>query len=297
MRMSWIAVIALMLGGGVAAPGNAAPAADPIAAHRRACAGHDGWADPAPPVHIFGPIYDVGTCGITVLLIRGDAGAVLIDTGPAEAAPIVARNIRRLGVRLHEIKLMLATHEHLDHVGGMAALQRQTGATIRLTPAASLALRRGGIAPGDPQAGAIDPPPAAIVGKPLADGAVVRLGNLALTMHATPGHAPGGSSWTWRSCEGATCRTIAYADSLSAISRPDYRFSDHPDRVAALRRSVATVAALPCDILITPHPGASDLYSRLYGAQPLVDRTRCRTYAAAARRALDTRLATEGRAR
>jgi metallo-beta-lactamase class B len=289
--MSWIAAGLLL------AFATAMPAGASVAEHRRACAGHDGWADPAPPVRVFGQVYDVGTCGITVLLIRGDKGAVLIDTGPAEAAPIVARNIRRLGLRLRDVKLMLATHEHVDHVGGMAALQRQTGATIRLTPAASAVLRSGRVARGDPQAGSIDPPAAAKVGTPLTDGEVVRLGRLALTVHFTPGHSPGGSSWTWRACEGAACRTIAYADSLSAIARKGYRFSEHPDRVAALRRSFATVGALPCDILITPHPGASDLYPRLYGAKPLVDPGLCRAYAEGARKALDAKLAAERRSR
>jgi metallo-beta-lactamase class B len=135
------------------------------------------------------------------------------------------------------------------------------------------------------------------VGKPLADGEIVRLGGLALTVHFTPGHSPGGSSWTWRACDGAACRTIAYADSLSAVARKGYRFSDHPDRVAALRRSFATVGALPCDILVTPHPGASDLFPRLYGAKPLVDPGLCRAYAEGARRSLDTRLAAERRSR
>ena len=295
MGMNWVAAAGLLLACTVAAPAMAATAT--AAEHQRACAGHDGWADPAPPVRVFGQVYDVGTCGITVLLLRGDKGDILIDTGPADAAPAVARNLRRLGIRKGDIKLMLATHEHFDHVGGMAALQRQTGATIRLTPAASAVLRRGSVAPGDPQAGSIDPPPVAKVGEPLADGEVVRLGRLALTVHFTPGHSPGGSSWTWRACEGAVCRSIVYADSLSAVSRKGYRFSDHPDRVAALRRSFATVGALPCDILITPHPGASDLFPRLYGARPLVDPGLCRAYAEEARRNLDARLAAERRSR
>lgn len=268
-----------------------------MAEHHRACAGHDGWADPAPPVRVFGNVYDVGTCGITVLLLHGDKGDILIDAGPAEAAPIVTANIRRLGLRMSDIKLMLATHEHSDHVGGMAALQRETGAIVRLTPAASEAVRRGKVAPNDPQDGSIDPPAAAKVGKPLGDGEVVRLGRLALTVHFTQGHSPGGSSWTWRACEGATCRTIAYADSLSAVSRKGYRFADHPDRVAALRRSFATVAALPCDILITPHPGASDLFARFYGVKPLAGSGLCRAYAEGARQVLAARLAAERRSR
>ena len=86
-----------------------------------------------------------------------------------------------------------------------------------------------------------------------------------------------------------------YADSLTAVSRADYRFTDHPARVAALRASFAKVAALPCGLLLTPHPAASNMFDRLAGKAPLADPAACRTYAAAARSRLDERLAKESK--
>ena len=82
--------------------------------YQAACAGKDGWSDPAPPLHVFGNTYDVGTCGITVLLITSPKGHVLLDAGPAEAAPLVAANIERLGFRLGDVKLIGTSHEHAE---------------------------------------------------------------------------------------------------------------------------------------------------------------------------------------
>jgi metallo-beta-lactamase class B len=110
--------------------GAAAPEEQPAGASKDiagACAGRDGWSDPAPPAHIHGRSWYVGTCGITVVLVETSAGLVLIDTGPEEAAPHVLANIRALGFDPRQVKWLLMTHEHFDHVGGMAAIQRATG--------------------------------------------------------------------------------------------------------------------------------------------------------------------------
>ncbi|HKR25017.1 MAG TPA: MBL fold metallo-hydrolase, partial [Allosphingosinicella sp.] len=84
------------------------------AALARACEGHDGWSDPAPPARIHGSTYYVGTCGISAILIAGRDGHVLIDSGPAEAAPQIVANIQRLGLRVGDVRLILSSHEHLD---------------------------------------------------------------------------------------------------------------------------------------------------------------------------------------
>ena len=273
----------------------AAAAAQPVpfAQHQVECAGKLGWSDPAPPIRIFANIYDVGTCGVVVLLIAGPRGHILIDGATAEAAPHVARNIERLGFKLMEIRLMLASHEHLDHVGGSAELQRLTGARLMVMPEARYALESGLLAPDDPQFGLYPAFPPARVDGVLRDGQTVSVGPLRLTAHATFGHVRGSTSWTWRSCENRTCHAIAYADSATAAAAPGYRFSDHPDHVERFRASLRKIGRLRCDILITPHPAASNLYARLAGEAPLVNTRACADYATAAAGKLDERLAGE----
>jgi metallo-beta-lactamase class B len=282
-----------------------APPAEPIpmsqvrsegAALARACEGRDGWSDAAPPARIFGNTYYVGTCGIAVLLVTSPQGHVLVDGATEQAVPSIIANIRALGFNERDVKLIVGSHEHIDHMGGFAALKAATGAAVRVSVAARPVIESGRSAADDPQAGLLPPMTPVPVETVVADGEVVEVGPLRLTAHATPGHTDGGTSWTWRSCEGPNCATLAYVDSLTAVSRDDYRFTDNPARVAPFRATFERVNRMPCDILVTPHPGMSNLFERLAGTQALVDRDACRRLVHAMRERLDARLAREAAA-
>jgi metallo-beta-lactamase class B len=289
-----LALLALFTTLFTAEPTLARPATTDIA---RACQGHDGWADPAPAAHIFGRSWYVGTCGITAVLIDSGVKAkrhlVLIDGGPAEAAPLVEANIRALGFALDEVAWILSTHEHNDHAGAFAQLKRDTGAKLAAGRVSATVFASGDPAPDDPQAGIIKPIAPLPVDRVLAPQDRVQLGTLVLTARATPAHSPGSTSWSWRACEGRLCHSIAYADSASTVSADDYRFGAHPARIAAVGAGLRAIAAMPCDILLTPHPEASNLLARLSGQAPLVAPDACRAYAAAARARFLQRLATE----
>jgi metallo-beta-lactamase class B len=269
-----------------------APIATAGPAFAAACKDNDDWDKPAPPVRIHANTYLVGTCGISSILITGSDGHVLIDGGTEAGANLIAANIRSLGFRLTDIKYLLSSHEHFDHVGGIARLQRLTGARVIASPTAARVLATGAAGAGDPQAGMDKPFPAARVDRIVENGDTVRTRDLLLSAAATPGHTPGALTWHWVSCEAGVCRTIVYADSLTPVSRDDYRFGAHPDYVAAYRASIARVAALDCDILLTPHPSASDMVRRLARAQ-MENENACRDYAASLTRQLDARLAKE----
>jgi len=253
----------------------------------------DSWTRPAPPVRIHGNTYLVGSCGISSILIVGSDGDVLIDGGPEAAAGLIADNIRALGYRLQDVRFILTSHEHYDHVGGISELQRLSGATVVTSAAAALVLRSGVPAASDPQFGLAKRFPAVEVGRIVRDGEEVLLGNVMLTAVATPGHTAGAMSWRWVSCDGGVCRTIVYADSLTPVSNDAYRFSDHPSELAAFRASIAKIADSPCEILLTPHPSASRMPDRLAIGRPLLDPEACKTYAAERTKALDDRLAKE----
>lgn len=262
------------------------------------CSAESGWNDPARPAHIFGNTWYVGTCGISAILVTSEQGHILIDGATEQAAPMIEANIRALGFEPGDIRYIILSHEHFDHVGGIAALQQVTGAAVVAREPAAATLERGVNSPDDPQFGSLQPfPPIANVRR-IGTGEVLALGELAFTAHATPGHTAGSTSWTWKSCEAATCQNMVYADSLTAISSDAYRFSDevaHPGTLASFRKSIGTVAALPCDILMTPHPGASQLFERLGPAASasLVDQAACRKYSDNASLRLDARLKKE----
>ena len=258
-----------------------------------ACKDWDEWDKPAPPVRIHANTYLVGTCGISSILITGDDGHVLINGGTEKGAEVVAANIRALGFKLKNIRYLLISHEHFDHVGGIARLQQLTGATLVTSAPAEKVLNTGLPSIDDPQAGMHKPFRAANVGRVVGDGSDVRLGGIRLFAMRTPGHTPGALSWRWDSCDGGVCRTMVYADSLSAVSRDDYKFSDHPEYLAAYRDSIAKIAASRCEILLTPHPSASAMKERITGKQKLFDVDGCKAYAAALSKRLDERLAKE----
>ncbi|HET8534967.1 MAG TPA: subclass B3 metallo-beta-lactamase, partial [Sphingomicrobium sp.] len=258
------------------------------------CKDWDDWDKPAPPVRIFANTYYVGTCGISSILITGTGGDILIDSGTPAGADLIAQNIRSLGFRLSDVRILLHSHEHFDHVGGMGRLQQLTGAQLYASPTAARVFATGTATADDPQAGMNKPFPTARVDHIIRDGEIVRLGNLWLTAVATPGHTAGAMSWHWVSCNGGVCRSIVYADSLSPVSRDDYRFSDHPDSLKAYRASIAKIAALDCDILLTPHPSASGMVER-FASKSLEDRNACRDYAAKLTKQLDDRLAKEAK--
>jgi len=268
------------------------------------CASCEEWNRPLEPFRLFGNTYYVGTAGLSALLVTSDAGHVLLDGGLTQSAPIIDRNIRALGFRTEDVRVILASHEHYDHVGGIAALQRLSGATVLMSAPGVRALAGGGPLPEDPQFGIgvkENAFPPVTHTRAVADREVVTVGPLAITAHLTPGHTPGGTSWTWRSCEGDRCLAIVYADSLTPVSADGFRFTGgngQPDITPILRATIARIEQLPCDIIVSTHPGATSLSQRLKhrdsgGADAFVNPDGCRTYAATARINLERRIAQE----
>ena len=293
-----LAALALLLASCAAAPGAQRVEPDPLAAQRQwagQCRDWDEWDKPGPPYRLHGNTYYVGTCGISAILVVSPDGHTLIDSGTEAGAEIVLANIRALGFDPADVDILLMSHEHFDHVGGMARLQAATGATVLATPAAAAVLRSGEPGPDDPQADSGHPAFSPVTG-PIVTLDEIRpqlIAETEFTPVATPGHTPGALSWQWQECPQSACRSIVYVDSLNPISSDGYRFSDHPDYLAAFRAGLAKVEALDCDIVVAPHPSAAKMRERLLGIAPLIDRGGCKAYVAAVRERLEQRLAKE----
>lgn len=252
---------------------------------------------PHKPFRIVGNTYYVGTAGISSLLITSEYGHVLVDAGLAASAPLIAKNIEELGFRLSDVKAILFSHPHPDHIGGIAELQRLTGAQVYGLREAEGVLRSGKLDKNDPALGVGNNPiPKVERSWIVTDGQLLGVGGIRLRLHATPGHTMASHTWTWDACEGSKCLAFVYADSLNPVSGPKYKFKAHPEVVKAFEASLAKVESLPCELLVTGHHDAATL-ARLEAAKgdadALKDEQSCKRFAQQRREALQKRLAEE----
>jgi len=234
------------------------------------------WRTPMEPLQITDHVWQVGAPEITALLVKTDAGAVLIDGGMPQMADALLANMRKLGVAPADLRLILHTHAHADHAGPFAAIKRATGATLVSNAESAVLLARGGAHDLHFGDDILFPPVQA--DRLLQDGEEVRLGGTVFTVHFTPGHTPGSMSWTWTDTQRGARVRIAYVDSLSA---PGYRLVDNPavpHLLETFEHSAAIVRALPCDLLLTPHPDASG-WNYADAAKPHPEPMTCAAYA------------------
>lgn len=251
-----------------------------------ACAHDSTWFEPTPPFKIHGNTWHVGPRGLGVFLITAPTGHVLIDGGIPGSAPLIEANIRTLGFEPNDIKWIAISHAHCDHAGDVAALAAATGAEVLAGAGDVELLARGGL--DDPQYGNEYPYPPVRGARGVSDGEVLRLGDLALTAHLTPGHTRGNVTWAWTSCENGDCAQLVDVGSLSA---PDYTLVDnakHPTLIEDYEASFTKVVALRCDLALAPHPGMVDWWERIAARdagdpKALRDPTLCRGYAEYAR--------------
>ena len=269
------------------------------------CKPWDEWSRPGPTFYIDDERFNertayVGSCGITMLAVRISNGVVLIDTGEEQFHEDLLRNLAGFNIRPEDVKYILTSHEHHDHVGGLAAMREATGARIITSVAAKQVIETGDTAANDPQFGMHDPMEPTKVWRTVKDGETITLGGKEFTAVHTPGHTAGALTWQWTGKwddqkdppVGWRDISIVYADSLSPISSDTYRFSDHPEYVAEYRAGLERLRGLQCDILLTPHPSASKMIERAATGN-LEGGITCGEYADAVERRLDKRLARE----
>src|SRR5690606_18579436 len=133
------------------------------------------------------------------------------------------------------------------------------------------------------------------------DKQTLEAGSIEITVQDTPGHTPGGTSWTWRSCEGERCLNMVYADSLTPVSDDSFMFTGdkrYPTALQDFTRTIGRIESLPCDVLIAAHPEFADLWQRVERREQgdenaLIDPQACKRYAQAGRERLEERIGRE----
>jgi metallo-beta-lactamase class B len=233
----------------------------------------DAWRAPVPPRHLLANIYYVGAIGVSSFLITTPEGHLLLDSGFDDTVPIIQKSVEQFGFKLTDVKIILSSHAHIDHVGGHARMQKLTGAKIYASAGDARALESGGA---DDY---IQWPKDAIAYAPVkvdhvvADGERVTLGGVTLTAHLTPGHTRGATTWTMEAeADGRPQHVVFFS---SATINPGTRLVNNPlfpDFVEQFEATFAKLKALPCDIFFAPHAGQfgmADKFAKLdAGANP-----------------------------
>jgi metallo-beta-lactamase class B len=219
--------------------------------HAQQTAAFREWNQPRAPFRIAGPLYYVGMAQVTSLLVTTPQGHILIDGAFPESAATILENVRSLGFVPEEIKILLSTHAHVDHAGGLAELKAKTHARLYAGAADVPALARGGkgdFAFGDELA---FPPVTADVA--IEDGQEVTLGDVTVRAIATPGHTPGCTSWAFTiRDQGRALRVLL----VGGTTAPGYQLvanAKYPKIVGDFERTFAKLHAQAPDIFLEGH--------------------------------------------
>jgi metallo-beta-lactamase class B len=253
---------------------------------------------PVEPYRIIGNVHYVGASDITSFLIDTGSGLILLDGGFVETAPQIRDNVARLGKSLRDVKILLNSHAHSDHAGGLAQLKAWTGAQLLASAGDAPQLAAGGRQ--DPSLGAKFFFPPVRADRLVRDGERVTLGSTVLTAHLTPGHTPGCTSWTLQTEEGGKRYDVVFVCSASVLDQ--YRLvtaPTYPGIAADYAHTFAVLAALPCDVFLGAHAQffhGLEKASRLRAGEtpnPFIDPQGYRAYVTAAEAAFRKRLAAE----
>jgi metallo-beta-lactamase class B len=217
----------------------------------------EAWNAPVPPRHLIGNIYFVGAMGVSSFLITTPEGHFLLDTGLPATASRIERGVEELGFKLSDIKLILSSHAHFDHVGGHAALKRLTGASVVASAEDARVLESGGTAdfiPFPKDLAAYEP---VKVERIVADGEAVILGGVTLMANLTPGHTRGATTWTMDLIEsGRTYRMVFFSSaSINSGTRLTGPNASYPQIENDLATTLAKFKQMRCDLFLAPHGG------------------------------------------
>ena len=204
------------------------------------------WNKPASPFQVLDNLYYVGTAGLSSFLIKTPQGSILLDAGLPESAPLLEKNMATLGLRLRDIKVIVNSHAHYDHCGGLAELKQASGAKLAVSRQDTPVVEAG-----KDLFGTFPP---VHVDRQLADGDVVEVGGVRLTAHLTPGHTKGCTTWTFPlQHQGKTLQVVYYCSTTVVDKLVGNKA--YPHIVGDYQATFPKVKALKADVFLAPHAG------------------------------------------
>lgn len=235
--------------------------ATPALAQQAPADDNANWVRPIKPYRVVGNIYYVGSEGLSAWLITSSQGHILLDGGPsAEGGKLIERSIQQLGFQLADVKILINTHAHFDHAGGLAQLKADTGAKLWASRLDEPALEAGHHIGGN--SNGQTPFPAVKVDKGFGDGQKLKLGENTLIAHLTPGHSIGCTTWTTQVTEKGRPLNVTFNCSLSVAGNQLVGNKEHRNIVADYRASFAAMRAIPTDVMLPSHEEQGNLLAK-----------------------------------
>jgi metallo-beta-lactamase class B len=221
------------------------------------------WRQPFPAFKLIGDVYWVGTHDLSTYLITTDEGHILVNTGFEDTVPLIVEGVEQLGFKMADVKILLATHAHGDHVAGLAELKRLTGARMMMSSADAVLLEDGGVSDfrfGDGRTPSFDP---VQVDRRLADQDKIELGGVTLTAHHHPGHTKGATSFTLTVRESGRDYRVAIANmaginaGVTVSGMPNY-----PAIGEDYARTFAAQKSLQVDVFLASHAAQFGMHEK-----------------------------------
>ncbi|WP_265515571.1 subclass B3 metallo-beta-lactamase [Nitratireductor luteus] len=251
------------------------------------------WTRPTEPFRIVDNIYYVGAEGLAAYLITAGKEAILLDGTLEENAPMIKRNIAKLGFKMSDVKTIITSHAHNDHVGAVAQLKRDSGAKLYASAGDRGALEEG------LHGGQTDYPrgrfPAVKVDRVLMNGDIVSLGDTRMTATMTPGHTPGCTTWSTQAMVDGQALDVVFPCSTTVAGNILVGNKRYPAIIEDFRKSFGRLAAMEADVVLTYHPTKRTLQAmkgklKEGGPLALVDRQQLGKMTAATKAAFEAEL-------
>jgi metallo-beta-lactamase class B len=256
------------------------------------------WNRAVAPYHVIGNIYYVGSNDIAQFLITTPAGHILLDSGFEASVPRLRENVEHLGFRFSDVKLLLTSHAHIDHVQGHALVRKLTGATVVASARDAVFVAAGG--KGETVFDGVYDWAPCVVDRIVGEGDQVTLGDTTLTAHMTPGHTMGATTYTMQITEHGQRLDVVFFPSANVNAGVRLVGNTrYPGIASDFEQSFARWKALPCDVFLGVHGAFYDMAAKRDRLQsgsdrnPFIDPEGYRRFVAKAEVAFRERLASE----
>ena len=255
---------------------------------KQANQGKTDWNAPFPAHKVIGNVYFVGSAELASFLITTPQGHILINSDFEATVPVIRASVEKLGFKFTDIKILLGSHAHGDHMEGDALVKELSGARVMAMEQDVPWLRK--MTPGN------KPHP---IDKILKDGEEVKLGGTTLTAHLTAGHTPGCTTWTTKVDEKGKSYNVLIVCSVGVnpgtvlVNNKDY-----PSIADDYTRSFKVLRTLPVDVFLGAHGsfyGLQAKYAKLQagGGNPFIDPAGFKAYLDDKEKAFNTELAAQ----